>query len=194
MKNKFLALSVIFALLLCGCNGASSEKEQNTAYQTTESEAASTDLSASAENTPVDISKQLTENEYGKMLAEYWNEYKDSARVIDTLEEQADNDFDKLKEINGEILEAHDNIKAVLDKFSALIPPDEYRELHQRLIEGADKEKRWLELQKSAYCADTEEEANEICDKIVEEMDSTPINDLFPSVYVKIRLKLQDIE
>lgn len=194
MKNKFLALSVIFALLLCGCNSASSEKEKNTAFQTTGSEAVSADLSTAAENTPIDISKQLTENEYGKMLAEYWNEYKDSAKVIDTLEEQADNDFDKLKEINGEILEAHDNIKAALDKFSALIPPDEYQELHQKLINGTEMEKRWLELQKSAYCAETEEEANEICDKIVEEMDNTPVNDLFPSVYVKIRLKLQDIE
>lgn len=204
MKNKFWVFLVIFVLLLCGCNNSPADVEKSSAVDDTpvsfyesereEIQTADSDLSLIAENTATEIPKQLTESEYGKLLAEYWQEYSDSAKMIDELEEQSDNDFYKLKEVNGEMMRIHDNIKAVLDKFFTLIPPEEYQELHQKLLLGADMEKRWLDLQKEVYSADTEEEANEKYDDILEEINSVPVDDLFPSVYVKIRLKLQGIQ
>lgn len=91
----------------------------------------------------------------------------------------------------SQLLEACDRESEIWDKFATINPPDEYSELHEKLVKGADMEKRWLEYEKQAYSADTEEDANEIYSKILQELNAVDTNDLFSGVHLEIHLKLQ---
>lgn len=203
MKKIFFTFLIILSLLLCGCNnpqGSQNEHTENgSAAQISAAEKTEPQSSAAADTPAVEsvstdpFSKKLTAEEYGRITAEYWEEYNDRAWEISDIVESAEGSFEKLKEKNSELLEACGRVKAVLDKYAEITPPDDYKELHQKLLQSIEEEKRWLTYREQAYSADTEEEGNEIYGKINEEADAMDINDTFPGAYMQIRLKLQGL-
>lgn len=174
MKKVSLILLLLIPLLLfCGCDNGSNGNNENTGS---------------------DIGEKLTEKEYEKLLKDYWQEIHIRRQNIDDLKDKAEGSFSELQKLKSQLLEACDRESEVWDKFAAINPPDEYSELQEKLVKGVDMEKRWLEYEKQAYCADTEEEANEIYGKILQETKAIDTNDLFPGVYMEIHLKLQGLK
>ncbi|MCM1299844.1 MAG: DUF6376 family protein [Firmicutes bacterium] len=195
MKNKFWAFPLITALLLCGCENSPTEQPAVSSSLTETAQTEKSQPQTTPEPVPADEASQpLTVEEYGRITAEYWQEYTDITNEINQLVNSSEGDFEKIKEMNGEIVEAHDRAEAVMDKFSEIAPPSEFEALHQKLVSSAQTQKAWIERQKEAYCADTAEEGNAVYGEILEEMEQIPAEDLFPAVYVKIRLKLQGLE
>lgn len=172
-KEFFILLFILIPLLLfCGCDNNPKGNNKNTGS-----------LSA--------VEEKLTVREYEKLLEDYWREIAYGRQVIDDLKDKAEGSFSELQKLKSQLLEACDRESEIWDKFATINPPDEYSELHEKLVKGADMEKRWLEYEKQAYSADTEEDANEIYSKISQELKAVDTNDLFSGVYLEIHLKLQ---
>lgn len=177
MKKEFfiLLLLLIPLLLFCGCDNNPKGNNESTGSLS-------------------DIEEKLTAREYEKLLNDYWQELHSRRQDIDDLKEKAEGSFSELQKLKSQLLEACDREDEVWDKFAAINPPDEYLELQDKLVKGVETEKRWLEYEKQAYCADTEEEANEIYGKILQECKAIDTDDLFPGVYTEIHLKLQGLK
>lgn len=176
MKKGFCILLLLIPLLLfCGCSNDPKENNENIGS-----------LSA--------VGEKLTVKEYEKLLKDYWQEMNICRQDIDDLKDKAEGSFSELQKLRSRLLEACGRVSEVWDKFAAIVPPDEYSELQAKLVKGVEMEKRWLEYEKQAYCADTEEEANEIYGKILQEVKAMDTNDLFSGVYTEIHLKIQGIK
>lgn len=138
-------------------------------------------------NTP-----RLTVEEYSEAMDKAWSQYRDNGYgEFIKVSLETGNDFSEMQEKKAEILAACDKMDADLEEFEKINPPEEYQELHDRLLKSIEDEKRWDEYRRKGFSASTEKEANEYFDKIAEEVTAAS-RETFPSIYLEIHKKLNN--
>ena len=108
-------------------------------------------------------------------------------------------EIDKIEGAEAKLRELFDLTKESLDKLYEITPPEEFEELHTRLLSSLEDEKQHLSLIEECLSAETQEEFEAAKDKITESYKAELENignpdrdENFGEVYDEIYQKLKD--
>lgn len=175
--KKFSAIILCLALL-CGVGCARNEPKQQTAS-----------FSISTEG-------KLSPSQYKAALEERWEAFRDPLFEWVALMPENESDCDEPEEfqaLRGECEPLFDQIEEALLSFSELNPPEEYKELHQKLLDGADRELDWLKYTRKQFSAKTQSELDKASQKAAEIMNDSVENEKsFPSAFFDVIMALSE--
>lgn len=175
--KKFSAI-ILCLSLLCSVGCAKNEPKQQTAS-----------FSISTEG-------KLSPSQYKAALEERWEMYRDVNREWVALMPENESECDEPKEfakLRPKVEPLFDRMEEALLSYEDIIPPDEYKELHEKLIEGAKIELEWLDCTRSMFSSKTESELNKATDKALEIVDTATENGTsYPMAYLNIYMALKE--
>lgn len=130
--------------------------------------------------------ERLTAEEYDTAIKAAWVEFVGG--TADWAKEYASigEGFDNYKAAGTQLQAACDRTLKGLDMFSQINPPEEFEETHKKLLKAAESEKRWVSYREQSFKADSKEESDKILDKLTDEINSMPTEDLLPDIYLKL--------
>lgn len=142
-----------------------------------------------AENAP-----RLSEEEYKEAVMTAWEEYRDAQAGFLTIAVKAGDDFALYKGSSSELQPKLDDMRAALEKFEKINPPEKYDELHKKLVKSIGDEKRWITYREESLSADTEEKSNKALDKISEEVSKLQAGETMPAYVMELYRELDLFE
>ncbi|MGN0649837.1 MAG: hypothetical protein ACI4KM_05315 [Oscillospiraceae bacterium] len=132
----------------------------------------------------VSTESKLTPSQYKAALEERWEAYLNANRnwVALMSDKQDCDDPNELAKLRPQIDPIFDRMEEALVSYDDIIPPDEYKELNQKLLEGVDSELEWLNYARQSFRVTTRseldtlnEKADELLDRVTENGTSYPI-------------------
>ena len=173
---KKVSAIILCLALICGVGCAKNEPKQQTVS-----------FSISTEG-------KLSPSQYKAALEERWEMYRSANQDWVALMPEGGCDEPKeFAELRPQIEPIHDRMEAALVSYRDIIPPDEYKELHEKLIEGADIELEWLDCSRRMFSSKTERELQEATEKALEIVDTATENETsYPQAYLNVYMALKD--
>ena len=131
-------------------------------------------------------SKPLTREEYKVALSTAWEEFCDGTNDYVRAYNAAGEDFDKYRASADQLQAACDRTVKGLNGFAEIVPPKEFEEIHKKLLKAAEDEKRWSSYREQSFKTDSKEESDRILDKLAQEIDGMPLEDLLTDIVLKL--------
>lgn len=142
-----------------------------------------------AENVP-----RLSEEEYKEAVMSAWEEFRDAQAGFLMVAVKAGDDFALYKGSGSELQPKLDTMRAALEKFEKMNPPEKYEELHKKLVKSIGDEKRWITYREESLSADTKESSDKALDKISEEVNAMQAGETMPAYVMELYRQLGAFE
>lgn len=131
-------------------------------------------------------SRPLTRDEYKAALSAAWDEFCGGTNDYLRACNAAGEDFDKYRASADQLQAACDRTVRGLKGFAEIVPPEEFEEMHKKLLKAAEDEKRWSSYREQSFKTDSREESDRILDKLAQEIDGMPLEDLLSDIILKL--------
>lgn len=135
-------------------------------------------------------SERLTREEYKTAVKAAWTEFAGGTNDWISSSNSIGEGFDEYKAAKDALQAACDRTVKGLNMFFEIKPPEEFEEIHNKLLGAAEDEKRWASYREQSFKADSKEESDKILDKLAEEINSMSLEDLLPDIYMKLSSEL----
>lgn len=133
---------------------------------------------------------KLGEDEYREAVMSAWEEFRDAQGEFLKIAMEAGDDFSLYKAKQSELQPKLDLMRAALEKFEQMNPPEKFETTHQKLVKSIIDEKRWISYREESLNADTEEESDKALDTIAEEVYALKAGETFPGYVIELYRQL----
>lgn len=139
--------------------------------------------------------KPLTPEEYSAALKNDTREWsKDLMAVASLIPDDAEDGFlDTIKGNKSEAEKYFGELEKDFAAFESIVPPEDYAELHEKLLVGVKHERTWLKYVREMFSADNADDYKNTADALEKHVDSiTENNEALSQAYYEIYLKFKE--
>lgn len=130
-------------------------------------------------------SERLTKEEYDTAVKAAWTEFVGGTVDWSAGYSSIGEGFEGYKAAGDRLQAACDRTLTGLNMFAEISPPEEFELMHKELLKAAENERRWVSYREQSFKADSKEESDRILDKLADEINSMPTEDLLPDIYLR---------
>lgn len=139
--------------------------------------------------------KPLTPKEYSAALKNDSMEWsKDLMAVASLIPDDAEEGFlDTIKGNKSEAEKYFGELEKDFAAFESIVPPEDYAELHEKLLVGVKHERTWLQYIRQMFGAENADDYKNAADALEKHVDNiTENNESLPQAYYEIHMKFRN--